>query len=222
MEINSFKKLCSHVPDFVFPFDVPMFPTSCSHSMFPCSRLRVPTRCSHVPDFVFPLDVPMFLTSCSHSMFPCSHSVFPKKPKMFPIRWRQDAMFPLFPLFPRKNRTLQERKKKRHREREREKKNALKAIYIKKSENIGNTLCFLSIKPFITPFSLLFRVPTHWEHTGNILGTQWRNGAMFPCSHSRVPPFRRFRCINFTESTSGNTSILGVKNSKFLVIVNFR
>lgn len=112
-------------------------------------------------------------------------------------------------------------KKKNDTAREREKKNALRAIY-KKSENIGNTLCFLSIKPFITPFSLLFRVPTHWEHTGNKCGNTCRNNAMFPCSQCRVPLPPLFRCINFTETTSGNTRILGVKNSKFLVIVKFR
>ena len=68
--------------------------------------------------------------------------MFPKSRKMFPLRWRQDAMFPLFPLFPRKNRTLQE-KKKTQREREREKKkNALRAIYKKKVRTLGTHFFF--------------------------------------------------------------------------------
>ena len=130
-----------------------MFPPECSHSMFPCSRkkqwehffLRVPTkkkwehfvngvrmRCSHVPTYLFRYFVPKR-----------RGNMFPKSRKMFPLRWRQDAMFPLFPLFPRKNRTLQERKKKkRYSEREREKKNALRAIYKKKVRTLGTHFVF--------------------------------------------------------------------------------
>ena len=72
--------------------------------------------------------------------------------------------------------------------------------------------------PRKTMGTFFLRVPTK-----KTVGTfcKWRQNAMFPCSHNRVPLSPRFRCINFTETTSGNTSILGVKNSKFLVIVNF-
>ena len=112
-----------------------MFPPECSHSsvpMFPQKTvgtffLRVPTkkqwehfvsgvrtRCSHVPTYLFRYFVPKR-----------RGNMFPKSRKMFPLRWRQDAMFPLFPLFPRKNRTLQERKKKNDTAREREKKKTL-------------------------------------------------------------------------------------------------
>lgn len=89
-------------------------------TVFPCSRKKqwehffcvfplkkqwehfvsgVRMRCSHVPTYLFRYFVPKR-----------RGNMFPKSRKMFPLRWRQDAMFPLFPLFPRKNRTLQEKK----------------------------------------------------------------------------------------------------------------
>ena len=121
--------------------------------MFPCSRkkqwehffLRVPTKTT----------VGTFCKWRQNAMFPCSTyhfrysvptsfgNMFPKSRKMFPLRWRQNAMFPLFPLFPRKNRTLQEdKKKKRYRERERERENALRAIYKKKVRTLGTHFVF--------------------------------------------------------------------------------
>ena len=129
----------------------------CSHQnvstqVFPCSRkkqwehffLRVPTkktwehfvngvrmRCSHVPTYLFRYFVPKR-----------RGNMFPKSRKMFPLRWRQDAMFPLFPLFPRKNTTLKE-KKMTHGEREKKKKkNALRAIYKKKMRTLGTHFVF--------------------------------------------------------------------------------
>ena len=90
-----------------------------------------PLKCSHVPTYLFRYFVPKR-----------RGNMFPKSRKMFPLRWRPDAMFPLFPLFPRKNRTLQERKKTIQREREREKKNALRAIYKKKVRTLGTHFVF--------------------------------------------------------------------------------
>ena len=109
-----------------------MFPPECSHSsvpMFPQKTVGtffcvfplkkqwehfvngVRTQCSHVPTYLFRYFVPKR-----------RGNMFPQSRKMFPLRWRQNAMFPLFPLFPRKNRTLKRKKNDTRREREREKK----------------------------------------------------------------------------------------------------
>lgn len=139
--------------------------------------LFVPAQCSHVP------------TPCSQKSQKCSHCGGVRTPCSRCSHCSHEKI----ELYKR-----EKRKKKRYSKIE--KKNALKAIY-KKSENIGNTLCFLSIKPFITPFSLLFRVPIHWEHTGNTLGTSAGTLAVITrCSH--VPtvefPFRLSSAVSFS------------------------
>ena len=128
MKINSLKKLCSHVPTRMFPLKCSHVPAKNSGNIFFCvfplkkqwehfvSGVR--TRCSHVPTYLFRYFVPKR-----------RGNMFPKSRKMFPLRWRQDAMFPLFPLFPRKNTTLKE-KKMTHGEREKKKKKKRSKGYI--------------------------------------------------------------------------------------------